>query len=97
MAEYYKISRETMTAIADRTRAMAGTTKKLTPDEIIYWLGRVLYVPQGYAETGYHLEPMAYSSNTTGIVPTVYRGGASSGVVFGTLTFGSAASGVLEE
>lgn len=55
MAEYYKISGETLTAIADRTRQMAGTSKKLTPAEIIYWLGRVTVLQQGHAESAFLL------------------------------------------
>lgn len=55
MAEYYKISGETLTAIADRTRGLANTTDKLTPEDIIYWLGRVTVLPRGHAESAFLL------------------------------------------
>lgn len=51
MAQYYKIKEETMAAIADRTRAMANTPEKLTPAEIVYWLGRVKFIVQGHASS----------------------------------------------
>lgn len=51
MAEYYKIRGETLTAIADRTRQMAGMNEKMTPADIIYWLGRVKFIQQGCANS----------------------------------------------
>lgn len=39
--EEYKILGETMDQIADCTRILAGLSKKLTPEEIIYWLRQV--------------------------------------------------------
>ena len=44
--EKYAVPKSVLTAIADRTRAMVGTTEGMTLDEIIYWLGRVIYIPQ---------------------------------------------------
>lgn len=51
MAEYYRISGDTLTAIADRTRVLAGTTDKLTPDEIINCLSAVKVVVRGKASS----------------------------------------------
>jgi hypothetical protein len=41
----YKVKRETLEAIAEKLRAMIGKTSKLTTEEIIYWLGRVKFIP----------------------------------------------------
>lgn len=73
MADYYKISGETLIAIADRTRAMAGTSKKLTPDEIIYWLGRVIYLPQGNANAGTCTLDFVAVSGAVGAIVTVNK------------------------
>lgn len=93
MAEYYKISGETLTAIADRTRQMAGTNKKLTPAEIIYWLGKVSFIPQGRAESS--LSGLTFDSAAVGVLPTVYYGTANS--TLSGLAFTSTANGELTE
>lgn len=92
MAEYYKISGETLTAIADRTRQMAGTNKKLTTAEIIYWLGRVKFIPQGWANSEFALD--FAPSTATGRLPNVVRGTANSAFA---LDFTSSAVGTLKE
>lgn len=53
MAKYYKISGDTLKAIADHVRDMANTTKPLTLDEIIYWLGRTKFIKQGHAASSF--------------------------------------------
>lgn len=93
MAEYYKISGETLTAIADRTRQMAGTNKKLTPAEIIYWLGRVKFIPQGWADSTFILP--TFESTTAARNPVVVRATANS--TFVLPTFESGATGALQE
>ena len=97
MAEYYRISGDTMTAIADRTRAMAGTNRKMTPADIVYWLGRVLFIPQGVAESTLTLTELEANGNSSGIVATVYRGTASGELIMPEMICGGSASGVLEE
>lgn len=68
---YYKIPGSKLTAIADRTRAMAGTTEGMTLDEIIYWLGRVIYIPQGRAISV--LNASVLESNGIAILPDVQK------------------------
>lgn len=92
MAEYYKISGDTLKAIADHTRTMAGVNRKLAPAEIIYWLGRVIYIPQGVAISEFALD--FAPSTATGRLPNVVKGTASS--VF-ALDFESSATGALQE
>ena len=94
MAEkYYKISGETLTAIADRARVMANTKAKMTPAEIIHWLGRVAFIPQGHASSEFALG--SFSGTAIGILPTVYKGRASSEFALGA--FESSAVGALTE
>ena len=92
MAEYYKISGETLTAIADHTRTMAGLAQKLTPAEIEYWLGRVKFIPQGWANSAFALD--FAPTTATARLPVVVKGEANS--VF-ALDFTSSASGALQE
>ena len=92
MAEYYRISGDTLTAIADHTRTMAGTNKRLTPAEIVYWLGRVKFIPQGWANSEFALD--FAPSTATGILPVVVKGTANSAF---TLNFESTAVGALQE
>ena len=97
MSKFYKISEEKMIAIADRVRAMAGTTNKMTVDDVVYWLGRVLYIPQGWANTTAHLENIEAGSNASGMIATIQRGFASSELLMEEMTVTTTASGTLEE
>lgn len=76
MAKVYRIKEETMTAIADITRKMAGRSAKLSPEEIAYWLNRVLYIPQGNAESVQSI--VSNVSTASGRLPVVQRGTAIS-------------------
>lgn len=87
----YLIRSDTLTAIADRTREMAGTNKKLTPADIIYWLGRVKFIPQGWATSEFTLD---FDCGASGVLPVVVKGMASSEF---TLNFESSAVGALQE
>lgn len=49
------IKKETLEKIANHTRTMAGVVKKLSTDEIIYYLGTVIYLPQGRAQSNINL------------------------------------------
>jgi hypothetical protein len=72
MGKFYKISEEKMIAIADRVRAMAGTTSKMTVDDVIYWLGRVLYIPQSSATSEFTVQLDVGPCTAAGIIP-VYQ------------------------
>lgn len=92
MAEYYKISGETLTAIADHTRTMAGINRKLTPAEIEYWLGRVKFIPQGWANSAFALD--FAPTTATARLPAVVKATANSEFA---VTFESTATGVITE
>lgn len=93
----YSITRESMNEIAKRTQEMAGTSKLMTPEEIAYWLGRVMFIPQGYAASTVRLTELEVNGNSSGIVATVYRGTASGELVLPEMICNGSASGVLEE
>lgn len=69
--KYYAVKETDLVAIADRTRAMAGTNEPLSIPEIIYWLGRVAYIPQGRATSV--LNASVLESNGVAILPDVQK------------------------
>lgn len=73
--EYYAISAEVLNAIAAEVKKMAGRTILMTPEEILYWLRKVQYIPQGFAQS---IQSIANGSDASGTIPTVVRGAASS-------------------
>lgn len=94
MDEYYKISGETLTAIANHTRSMAGINRKLTPAEIVYWLGRVIYIPQGNASSVVTMP--VYTAGATARLPVVVKATASSVVTVPVFT-AAAVGEIIEE
>lgn len=89
--ESYAISSEDLNALGAITQKMAGKSTLMTVDDMIYWLNRVQYIPQGYAESYNSCDNSSFAS---GIVPTVYIGSAlSSQSIYNT----SSATGALVE
>ena len=72
----YSISAEIMNAIVAEIQKMSGRTNPLTPEEMLYWLRRVVYIPQGYAESVNSI--VSNVSSASGRLPTVVRGRAVS-------------------
>lgn len=68
----YKIKRETIEAIAEKLRVMVGKTAKLTTEEIIYWLGRVKFTPQGQAESYFIFDNNIHTSVLV-LIPDVVK------------------------
>lgn len=97
MNEYGKIKKSILFEVADEIRKAAGLTRKLTPAEMIYWLKRIIYLPQGHANSGYTLDTLVMSSTASGVLPEIVRGSASSVFNLNTLNFTSTASGALQE
>ena len=75
-SELYSIPSEILNAIVAEIQKMSGRNKPLTPDEMLYWLRKVVYIPQGYAESINTI--VSQTSSANGIVPTVHRGTAIS-------------------
>lgn len=67
----YSIPSEILNAIVAEIQKMSGRTNPLTPEEMLYWLRRVAYIPQGNAESVYAIGNSSFAS---GIIPAVVRG-----------------------
>ena len=87
----YAISSEIMNAIVAEIQKMSGRTNPLTPEEMLYLLRRVVYIPQGYAESNIEID---YSTLATGQLPDVQIGVASSTL---NIYFSTSAKGELQE
>lgn len=83
----YSITSESLNNIAKRTQEMAGTTKLMTPEDIIYWLDRVKFIPQSTATSEFTLE---FEAGADSRLPTVIKGTATSEF---TLPFAASAMG----
>ena len=72
--ELYTINYNWFSQVVGRTQEMAGTKINMTPTQIIYWLNRVKFIPQGWAgiEFTLNLDPAA-----TGRLPNVVKGTAN--------------------
>ena len=73
--ETYAISSESLNALGAVTQKMAGKKALMTVADMVYWLNRVAFIPQGNAE---NTSSVSQISSAVGIVPTVYRGTAIS-------------------
>lgn len=76
MDEYGKIKKSILSEVADEIRKAAGLTRELTPVEMIYWLKRIIAIPQGHANYEFTLN--FTPSTASGSLPTIYKGVASS-------------------
>lgn len=93
----YSITSESLNKIAKRTQEMAGTSKLLTPDDIIYWLGRVMFIPQGRSISEFSLVPLVFESAASARLPEVVKAAANSEFSLASLAFESSAVGALSE
>lgn len=89
--EAYSISSEDLNAIGAITQKMAGKSALMTVADMIYWLNRVQYIPQGNAESSFSL---SFDSGASGILPNVQKGTATSAF---SLSFTASAVGELQE
>lgn len=67
----YSIPSEILNAIVAEIQKMSGKKDPLTPEEMLYWLRMVAYIPQGYAESAHNISNISFA---IGIIPTVVRG-----------------------
>lgn len=73
--------------VVGHIQTMAGTKQSMTPAKMLYWLGRVKYIPQSNAESSFSLE---FDSGATGTLPDYQVGTATSAF---SMSFDSSASG----
>ena len=74
---------------------MSGSGKDMKPDDILYWLGRVKYIPQRWANSEFSLNDN-FVSSATGIIPDYDKGNAINELTLADL-FESSAVGELVE
>lgn len=91
----YKIKRETIEAIADKLRVLVGKKEKLTPDEIIYYLGRVIFTPQTYAKTIFSINNNWFNSSIRAEFPFIHTTQCSNKFPIEQTLFDSNAYGIL--
>lgn len=85
----YKVGRNWLADLVSVVQKMAGKKSDMTLEDMLYWLNRVQFIPQGNAESSFTL---SFESNASGILPDVQIGVAESAF---TLSFESSAVGIL--
>ena len=73
--ELYTIGFNWFAQVVERIQPMVGTKRDMTPAEIIYWLKRVKYIPQVFAEASFSLN---LESSIVGRLPIVAKSTAGS-------------------
>lgn len=84
----YKVGRNWLADLVAMVQKMAGKASDMTLEDMLYWLNRVLFIPQGYAES---LFSLAFESSASGFLPEVAKGSANSEF---TITITSSATSV---
>lgn len=77
-APIYIIDSEDLNELGALAQKMAGKKALMSIEDMIYWLGRVQFIPQGYAETKSYLN---LNNAAVGALPNVQRGKATSTIV----------------
>ena len=83
----YVVGQNWFAQVVGHVQTMAGTKQSMTPATILYWLGRIKYIPQGVAGTEFALD---MGVELTGRLPVVAKASASSSMA---LSFEASASG----
>ncbi len=78
----YRIQHTTLEDLADQIRSMCGTKLRLTPAEMLQWLQKVKYIPQGWANNAVLSYTFSPSAQAVGSHPQVHFGSASSALQF---------------
>lgn len=89
--QLYKVGYNWVAQVVDHLQDMVGRNASFTLEEIVYWLGRVKYIPHGYAESVFSL---SFDTDASGILPVVQKGTANSSFA---LNFETSAIGALQE
>lgn len=84
---YYGIGYNWFAQVVEYVQKFVGKKNDMTPADILYWLDRVKYIPQGVADSSFGLD---FASGASGWLPDVQRGTASSAF---SMAFDSSATG----
>lgn len=93
--KYYRINGDPLDAIAKQVQKMVGITEKMTPAEMLYWLGRITYIPQGWARSTMIMP--VFATGATARLPVVVKTTANSESSMSSLDFESTAVGFTQE
>ena len=85
--EQYAIASADLNELGAVTQKMAGKRSLMTVADMVYWLNRVQFIPQGNAESTFNTSDVSFAANAVGILPTVYKGIAKSTFYTSNLTF----------
>jgi hypothetical protein len=66
--EKYAITSEYLNELGKITQTMAGRSELMTITDMIYWLNRVQYIPQGNAESSFNLASLAFETSAVGVL-----------------------------
>ena len=66
MGDLLLIKKSSVDALADRVRSMAGHNLKMTWEDILWWLGKVEYIPRYHAFT--EVENVKISTKAEGVL-----------------------------
>ena len=66
----YAVGQNWFAQVVGHVQTMAGTKQSMTPATILYWLGRIKYIPQGVAGTEFALD---MGVELTGRLPVVAK------------------------
>ena len=64
--EAYAITSEDLNAIGAATQKMAGKLNLMTVAEMVYWLNRAIYFPQGWASSTLDMTAMVFETSAVG-------------------------------
>lgn len=93
----YSITSENLNNIAKRTQEMAGTTKLMTPEDIIYFLNSVKFIPQSTATSEFTVQFDFSPCTAVGKIPVYQKGTAASTFNMPAGMFSSIAVGEITE
>ena len=74
----YTIGYNWFAQVVERVQPMVGTKRNMTPAEILYWLNRVKFIPQGWAITG---SSLGFNVSAVSKLPIVVKSAAISALV----------------
>jgi hypothetical protein len=84
---FYGIGYNWFAQVVDYVQKFVNKSVDMTPADILYWLGRVKFIPQGFADSSLSMD---FGGGASGWLPDVPRGNATSTL---SIAFDSSAAG----
>lgn len=73
----YKVGRNWLADLVSVVQKMAGKKSDMTLEDMIYWLNRVQFIPQGNAESSFSLSDLYSEFRASGVLLVVTKGTAT--------------------